>query len=702
MNQRTTIGGTVYESVGSTTSNLLLRCNGTARIQWGSKLIDLIKNGKLATDGDSTQVSVVNDESEIKHDGLYVVKKDKSYQLFVCKSGERYNLSGADLYISASTKQDLTVEQKKQAQENIGIVYNTLEDAKKANIQSGIVYILADKQLYTIQDGIIEEFEAKLQTVTVTQENETGEVITSSCKIVLQVSNNNYLVLENGNTICNSNFVLSNGYKICSDNYSETAGFSIYVENNEATLHVDNLKVRNVEDTLQLIKTTYMDLMSLMYKETLQPSRWYLITDFQNHWNLDKDGYRPICVMAKNNHSISKEGYLYYQSDVIVHYDPMYQESISTDSGVFNAKGRITWMRDPNNNEANFDFLDYSEFVDSNDVKLNTLHATDFGSDMSIFPTESYNNKLIVDKLYGTFVNQGVIDNSDVCRIDFKFDDSNGSRMQMHDNVLQCSGYGIVLDTTCDKFYNNIFGTINNVNPIQSNIYNCKFMDITNCTFGSGDLTNIVCRTNLENQVFSSTSNELLYDITKSKDIYLNNSVLNITSVGEQIFYKGMIIMHSGFETVPYGWAVCDGKSHIFNGESITTPNLVGRFIKAVDNQSSVGSVDTNNNNEVTLQESNLPQHSHPHTSHSHSFSGSTSSTISTATGATQKQAITSIEGGTSGFSGDDVTIGNNTINISISGTTGASTSYEGTRSWENKPFSIEPNYYSLIFIMKL
>lgn len=702
MNQRTTIGGTVYESVGSTTSNLLLRCNGTARIQWGSKLIDLIKNGKLATDGDSTQVSVVNDESEIKHDGLYVVKKDKSYQLFVCKSGERYNLSGADLYISASTKQDLTVEQKKQAQENIGIVYNTLEDAKKANIQSGIVYILADKQLYTIQDGIIEEFEAKLQTVTVTQENETGEVITSSCKIVLQVSDNNYLVLENGNTICNSNFVLSNGYKICSDNYSETAGFSIYVENNEATLHVDNLKVRNAEDTLQLIKITYMDLMSLMYAETLQPLRWYLITDFQNHWNLDKNGYRPICVMAKNNHSISKEGYLYYQSDVVVHYDPTYQESISTDSGVFNTKGKITWMKDPNNNEANFDFLDYSEFVDSNGTKLTTLHTTDFGSDMSIFPTESYNNKLIVDKLYGTFVDRGVIDNSDVCRIDFKFDDSNGMRMQMHDNVLQCSGNGIVLDATCDKFYNNIFGTVNNINPIQANIYNCKFMNITNCTFGSGNLTNIVCRTNLENQVFSSTSNELLYDITKSKDIYLNNSVLNITSVGEQIFYKGMIIMHSGFETVPYGWAVCDGQSHSFNGESITTPNLVGRFIKAVDNKSAVGSVDTNTNNEVTLSESNLPQHSHPHTSHSHSFSGSTSSTISTATGATQKQAITSIEGGTSGFSGDDVTIGNNTINISISGTTGASTSYEGTRSWENKPFSIEPNYYSLIFIMKL
>ena len=48
MSERTTIGGIVYESIGSSSSNLLLKCNGTARIQWGEKLIDLVKNGKIA------------------------------------------------------------------------------------------------------------------------------------------------------------------------------------------------------------------------------------------------------------------------------------------------------------------------------------------------------------------------------------------------------------------------------------------------------------------------------------------------------------------------------------------------------------------------------------------------------------------------------------------------------------------------------
>lgn len=702
MNQRTTIGGTVYESVGSNTSNLLLRCNGTARIQWGNKLIDLIKNGKLAVDDSSTKVSIVNDESEIKHDGLYVVKKDKSQQLFVCKSGERYNLTGADLYISANTKQDLTVEQKKQAQENIGICYNTLNEAMAANIQSGIVYIVENKQLYTANKGILNEFEAKLKTVAVEKENEEGEVITSSYKIVLSVSEKDYLILESDKTTCTTDFVISDGKAICSSNASQDYGFRLYVDNNQSTLEVDNLKVRNVQNEDVYVKITYNELVQSINTNSLKEQQYYLITDFQNHWNLHSDTLRPILVKAQSKNSLCKYGCLYNCNDVIISYDYNYTQSVTIEGNIYKTKGIITWMKDPNNNEANFDFLDYQEFKDSNNIKITTLHNTDFSQDKSIFPTGSYNNKLTVSNLWGTVIKNGVIDNTQACRVDFQFIDSGASRMQMYDNVLQCSGSGIILAPTCSKFYNNIFGTINNVNPIQSNICNCKFMDITNCIFGQGNLTNIVCRTNLENQEFLPTSHELLYDINKSKDIYLNNAMLNITSVGEQLFYRGMIIMHSGFETVPYGWAVCDGQSHSFNGESITTPNLVGRFIKAVGNKSDVGSVDIHTNNEVTLSASNLPEHSHPHTNHSHSFSGSDSSTISTATGATQKQAITTVEGGTSGFSGDDVTLGNKTISISISGTTGQSTSCEETQSWENESFSIEPNYYSLIFIMKL
>ena len=59
--------------------------------------------------------------------------------------------------------------------------------------------------------------------------------------------------------------------------------------------------------------------------------------------------------------------------------------------------------------------------------------------------------------------------------------------------------------------------------------------------------------------------------------------------------------MHSGIQPIPEGWAVCDGKSHTFNGVSSVTPNLVGRFIKATDSSGNVKAVDINPNNSVTL-----------------------------------------------------------------------------------------------------
>ena len=167
MSDRTTIGGVAYETIGSSSSNLLLKCNGTARIQWGNKLIDLIKNGKIAVEDSKNLLFIVDDESKIKEEGIYIITSENSQQLWVCKDNNKYNLTETDLYISTHNEQSLTVEQKKQALNNIGLQYNTLEDLKKSGIQNGIAYVIEDKNLYTINNGVIEEFEAKLKSVTV-------------------------------------------------------------------------------------------------------------------------------------------------------------------------------------------------------------------------------------------------------------------------------------------------------------------------------------------------------------------------------------------------------------------------------------------------------------------------------------------------------------------------------------------------------
>lgn len=180
MSERTTIGGTVYETVGSSSSNLLLKCNGTARIQWGNKLIDLIKNGKIASEGNSMQISIISDESEIKSDGLYIIKKDESYKFVLRNKGEHYTLTGSDLYISATIQQDITDTQQKQALQNLGIYFNTLKDVQESGITNGLVYVLENQTLYNIKDRMVEIFSPQSTALSVEQINNTGEVINTS------------------------------------------------------------------------------------------------------------------------------------------------------------------------------------------------------------------------------------------------------------------------------------------------------------------------------------------------------------------------------------------------------------------------------------------------------------------------------------------------------------------------------------------
>lgn len=256
MSERTTIGGVAYETVGSSSSNLLLKCNGTARIQWGSKLIDLIKNGKLVSASEaSDQIFIVSEESQIKSDGIYIINSDKTPQLWISKNNQHYNLSGTELYISASKQQDITAEQKQQAVENIGLYYNTLEDAQNAGIQKGLVYILSTKKLYTAFDGVLEEFQAQLKTIAVEEEQEKqdvkGEVINSSIKIVLSVADVEYLILSDNKIHSNYSVYIDNSAQIC----SEHQNYKMYVENGLGYVVADNVSATN-EIKTELVTTT--------------------------------------------------------------------------------------------------------------------------------------------------------------------------------------------------------------------------------------------------------------------------------------------------------------------------------------------------------------------------------------------------------------------------------------------------------------
>lgn len=763
MSERTTIGGTVYESIGSSSSNLLLKCNGTARIQWGNKLIDLIKNGKIASTNNQEQLFVIQDVSEIDSEGIYIINDNQFSQLWIYKNGQKYDLSGANLYISTQNKQDITSEQKKQAIENLGLYYNTLDEVKQSGIQNGIVYILDTKELYTIKNGNIEEFEAKIKSVIVEEEKEeeNGETINNDYKIILSISEDPYLILQDRKIEVNHSVYVKNTEQIGSELADSSTGYRLYMDGDVSCLDIDTINVRQGLPIQEYIEITYQNLEQLLLNNNLEPHKWYLLLDYQNPWKLlvsNEKFNRPILLRALTNSTFYTEGYLFKDRRVVINYDPTYKtlihqnanETYSSESYTeVTARGLITWMKDSNGNESNFDFLDY---IDVNDNAITTLYESSEDPnylDKSIFPKNSYNNKLTVFDLKGIHIKDGIIDLQKNNEIEFLC-------AEMHDNTIVCNG--LKIPEECNQFCFNTFKLITNT-QFKKNVYNSifetvidcdfnnefnkvRFKDLINCKFDQGILENVTCYTNIQNYESSSTKDTLLYDTTKIKSAYFRNNLLQVISVLEQVFFRGMIVMHAGNTEIPEGWAICDGREHVYEGVTTTTPNLIDKFIKAnVPNEDNSGYIcsasqdlDVNEKNELILQKEHLPEHNHPHHPHTHTITGTTvnieesgnlSFSFNQSTNTldiTQDEGTAIITVGGEGITTDsgtfitnvsdssqtnsksvNITGGNHSHNGTVTeGTISESTSQEETQTWENKAIKIEPNYYSLIFIMKL
>lgn len=131
-------------------------------------------------------------------------------------------------------------------------------------------------------------------------------------------------------------------------------------------------------------------------------------------------------------------------------------------------------------------------------------------------------------------------------------------------------------------------------------------------------------------------------------------------SLGLEGIPSGGIIAYSGeAETIPEGWAVCDGE----NG----TPDLRGRFILGASETHAMG--ETGGEEEVTLTVDHIPKHAH---------------------------AYRIAKGGRSIVSSS---VGNNTGYPYLSS---ASDLENTSEAGYNKAHPNMPPYYALIYIMKL
>ena len=143
--------GRTYETVGNVSGDLLLKTRGGVKVQIGSSFIDLVKNGKINVDIDiikeaSSKDNIIDNGLYLVKDVLYVKYQDTILPLS-SNTGENQVLYLPQL--------NITQEQKIQAQKNIGIYYDTLEEAQQ-NVNNGYFYI-KERGIYVINNQTLDQ-----------------------------------------------------------------------------------------------------------------------------------------------------------------------------------------------------------------------------------------------------------------------------------------------------------------------------------------------------------------------------------------------------------------------------------------------------------------------------------------------------------------------------------------------------------------
>lgn len=631
--QSTNQFGRSYSTLGSSNSDLLLKTKGQVKIQWGSKFIDLIKEGKI-----NSECKFIYSDSEVGvKDGIYVINNGQQVILKIKDTQIDLLGSSGNTYVSFMEYQETTPEQKHTALKNIGFLYNNIEEITETSLQNGIIYIESEQKLYTIKDGVPAEFSMQIQTpypkqfVIAKQDEEVGALVIEGSGLQNSISfKTAYIYIEDSKLVIRSdggislkigeqevlsidknytkvsNTLISNN--IQSDNANSNYGFRLYMSNNESTLEIDNLIVRNNSDS---------------ENNMLYPQFWYYRNNIIQYAALvDSSSYTyNLQLLFQNQYEVG---------DLIYSYVQYKDSSSETYQQVF----------------LPFKVLSIdTSFIQT--ILLSDYISSDITSSISLDSLESL--------LQGSSIFMVGTESSDTY-------------------IMSSSEEGLSISNSRDFSESSTilsrFGNLSNLNINERN--NGQENKIQGYGVYSGNAAF------LKAQYTSQYTLPINDYSTKFASTEWVNNVLN------SLFPKGTIIMFNGLSSaIPDGWAICDGN----NG----TPNLIGKFIKASSQAGEQGG-----SNEVTIGINNLPSHSHTITpssltttsngSHSHELGYSNYSTESTG------QSISVLNGE---LRTNTLAAGEHNHTIDLSSLTISETG-------QGQPIQIQPQYYSLIYIMKL
>ena len=580
--------GKNYQEAGSSSSPLLLRSNGEIKLQWGNKFIDLIKNGKINSEA-KDYIFTVDTSDEIKANGIYLVTEDSS--IWINVEGTKTKLSDTDTtYVSFLTEQETTPEQKQQALTNLGLIYENIDALNKANLVTGLAYVVETNKLYLIQNKVVSEYQVtstlptsgKFEDLTISNLTIKNDTINSN-QLILTINNIPYLQI-NDNILCSVPFLVD---KLQSINYNyNKSGFALYQDNGKSILDIDSLNWRNIESELPKNQKTYITYTIL--------GDFNIVTRVTDVSSKDESLYK-LELKYPNNISLSLSNYILAELETtynifLLTTKVQIQDDISYNQIVLD-------KNIPETHQLYVKFSDSStKLYSRNDVKL-------FDVNLSVDEAYLYNNgidtKYIVDidraQKHNIIPLEFEIRKVDKYYIIIKLQNTllasdllNSNQLKIYQarvpQFIQGEGFLALRkwDSVNNKYvYHTIIGTYKESEFGISDDTNDKF------GFYSDDVK--VTGISLSGAKFSGQ----LPSFTETKpDTIANNQFptmeivnekikkavddagdTNISLISKNSLPKGSIIMFNSAENIPDKWQICDGT----NG----TPNLIDKFIKA-------------------------------------------------------------------------------------------------------------------------
>lgn len=687
--------GKNYQETGKSSSPLLLRSNGEIKLQWGNKFIDLIKNGKLNSQSDNI-LFTVSTKNDINKDGIYLVTEDNS--IWFSLNGTILQLSNTDsdtTYISYMTEQKTTAEQKYQALTNIGFYYKTLEEAQQANIVSGIIYIEGDNSLYYIKDGNLTKYST--ESIKQTSNNTFDEIFISDLHIYkngdmyINLNGQTVVRLQNNSVNVLKKLVPQKG--VYSFNYDLNNGYALYGSNSKSILEVDSIYWRNIDKELPLTQPVideqinYNQVNIIKYYESIEFN--YQIKGFLKYPNQYKVGDYIFITLNVD--------YYTYVVTITTSDEEDGNQTLSINQAVPSDYTLI--LTDVNGVNYSFSGSNTSITGKFNDFESGIMYYKDIEQpEFKIVFGNNANPKKQLIEFKVLNINQTensiIFDANNESVKNFIIDKCYNSRVTLsRPSSLYIENNAITLKERTEK-KNELTDetTISNITHTKiGEVSEKQFEKQLNSENPSQDITNqerpnvgiysdnlIGLNPILYNSIFKGSYPKYTGNIPeKPLDQTNDQNLLNLKwfkQLCNQLIPIGTIIMFNSIQNIPDGWHICDGT----NG----TPNLIGKFIKA-GTLLETNETDLDQNNYLTINQENLPDHSHGSLSSKQEFltsayltkgSSEVSGTFYSATEGTKIKVQTSSD----------------TLNISNSKVT-----------FDNTPIKVEPNAYSLIFIMK-